>query len=214
MIQFDKTKISSVFVFLLVFFFFVNIVQSDPEDILYSRISEITINTPNYSSEYNYTDFDFSFIIELYNPMNEVILISTPHSILFNPHVNVSFANDSYSLFFLYGYYTVPTDHSIPPNTTTYLRDYPLHFTDANLTRLPEGNYTLWFELDGPSPITYQPLSSFINVNDTTIEISHEEYNGSLFVIPEYSRFFVYFGTTHLCLIILMIFFFKKRRNH
>ena len=215
MIQISRTKIFSFFVLILMFSFSFPSVQSDLEDGLYSHISEITIESPVCNSRYNYTYFYVNFVIELYSTMNEPFTISTPHSNLFVPKADVSLVNESYTYVFLYTWYAIPTDYLIPPNTSTYLRQYAFAFkiVDYCFTRLPEGNYTVWLELDGVSPIPYYSFSSTIYVNETDIEISHEPYDSTLFTIPEYFQIYTIYSILPLSLILIISVYYKKQKK-
>lgn len=216
MIHTSRTRRLSFFILVLTFSLSIPPVQSNAEDVLYSHISDITINDPICDSRYNYTFFYVDFTIELYSTLNEPFIISTPNTNLFVPQSNVSFLHESYTYVFLYVWYAEATDHLIPPNTSTYLIDYAFAFKyeEYCFTRMPAGNYTVWLELAGTSPIPYQSFSSFIYVNETDIVISHEPYNNTLFTIPEYFQSFTLFGILQLSLILVVLFFYNRRKNY
>ena len=216
MLHTTRTRILSFFILVLMMPFSIPSVQSNPDEGLYSHISEITISSPVCNSRYNLTYFNLDLLIELYSTLNDPFVISTPDSILFIPKVNVSFVDETNTVIFLYDWESTPANYLIPPNTSYYARQYTFafHFDSVCFLRLPEGNYTVWLELASISPIPYHPFSSFIYVNETNIVISHEPYNNTFFTIPEYFQSFTYFGILQVSLILIVLLFYKRRKNY
>jgi len=213
----SKIKIWSFFIFSLIFFFSFSsyTAQSNIEEGLYSHISDLTISSPVCNSRYNRTYFDLNLVIELYSTLSYPFTIYTPDSVLFVPKTNVSFVDDSNQFFLLYTLATPPAEYVITPNTSTYIRKYTFafKFDDVCFTRMPEGNYTIWLELAGPSPIPYRSFYSFIYVNETSIDISHEYFDSNLFTIPEYSNLIIGLGVIQLLILSITLIHLKRKKR-
>ncbi|MBY9000991.1 MAG: hypothetical protein KGD64_08765, partial [Candidatus Heimdallarchaeota archaeon] len=135
---------------------------------LYARISSVTFPAEIYTyGDPNQTHMGFSIEVEIWNPSILARFERTPNTRFeFRPCIDVTFTNltgynthvviydivdQSYDeYFYLMGeiVLTLVGREVIKPGINIETRYYAMVFHEANLTRLPLGEYRMWFKID------------------------------------------------------------------
>lgn len=156
---------------LLIISLFISIIPTNATYTLYTRISHID---ENYlvnicegfcSGGLNATSFTFSIQIEIWNPTNSGVEITTTNFDLFDPGFDAQFENESY--YYQLSNIELPSinQHIIPSGLSQY--NYTISFIvcSGNMVTLPYGNYTFWGEITSDHEIGF--YETYLQVNST-----------------------------------------------
>ncbi|NPD88531.1 MAG: hypothetical protein HGN29_07395 [Asgard group archaeon] len=214
-------EISSLLLAFLLFFslFHQFSLASTSEIILYTRITDISF--PPILSDTNnfqFTDFDFTYTLEIINPTETTVIVTTPNTNLILVRGNCTLENNQY--FWIVGDPYIPqpaeSEHHLEPGVTKMERIFIIHINEPQLETIPNGNYTIWVILVHENEIPYYSYLSFLNVTDDEISVTHEGTNSTLIVDKELYRTFEktdFNITAVLIYFAILIFRYRKNRN-
>jgi hypothetical protein len=190
---------------------------SAEEPKLFTRITsyeefDITYIGEGCSAGLSYVWVTFPIEIEIWNPYNETIRVTTTNYDLFDPGVDIDFENETYSV--EVGGIEMPAlgIHDIPSKLSRYNYTIQMVICADNFTTLPYGNYTFWGEIVSDTSVGF--IRQFLLVNETGYFFTED-------AIPRSWGMVLYYPTTNTAglgfvwlsaLSLTLVYFYKKRR--
>ncbi len=150
---------------------------------LYVRITEIEWNLSTLYQEYdtlnitlNLTIVAFQIKIEIWNPNTNVLSLEFPDSDEFSPILQEDLEESNLNLTPFWGSLTVITPRNYTPGITTKFSEYPFSIEKPNLTRLPNGLYSISVKPPVSSSTDILTYGLNLTVTDTDYSIEYDEF--------------------------------------
>ena len=158
----------------------------------------------------NHTHFEFTINFDITNPTNESVTLSYPYAgcqfygnfkvIFYN--LGIEALNHTY-----YGGLCVVGEREFQPGTENEDVYYIMGFEEENMTRLPDGHYTIWVASYNYGDNVHHNYA-YIRIVDGISTISYEEELPTLEISNNYNAFL-----TSLFVVLLCIGFTKRKKN-
>ncbi|MHA1668595.1 MAG: hypothetical protein ACTSUR_08055 [Candidatus Heimdallarchaeaceae archaeon] len=156
-----------------------------------SKILEVKVLT-GYYSEPNKTLFGISTEVEILNRAEENQTVVDVNNLNCKVFINASFVNQSLAIEPISFGYPAFMYYSYPPGITVEYEQLKFNINQVGLSRLPDGNYTLWRPINTAYPqvnfTTAEALLTNITVVSGIMNISYPNF--TMYTIPELNSTF------------------------
>lgn len=182
------------------------------QPIISSRVSKVLEITKIASNQENKTVFQIDVEVEILNRANENQTVYELSD--FNPKVfiNAKFVNSSLTLEQFVAAQVTIVSYTYPPGITNETATIEFYINASGLEQLPDGNYTLWREINTAYPFvnetTAEAKLTNITVIDGQIEIYYPEFDFVTQTTVETS--FTFLVPTIIAVVIITLSYYTK----
>ena len=155
-----------------------------------SRIAKISwpfeiISEPSDS----WTIFSSEMVFQLINPFSYDVGAVSGSSRMFYLKVVAEFENSSIEVFTDDAGFAIGTFYDITPGITNITQDTSLTFNQPNLSHLPNGNYSLSYDLCDLNDFDFYTYKLYLEVNSAKVTISQEDGSFAIVILNNTSSF-------------------------